>query len=182
MNLVNKIIILCILGSFTLLEAFSQSQKMILESSKNKEQILIKLSQAKKLSQEYNLSYTLEKFGDYFVISISPIETIRLQEALFVLFRADFPTLFYVNESENSVQIKNIDPKQTTLLLESLEKVDKGEIIQYLKNLHLWIEKWYILLILFILGLYFYYRKVKELSEIRIMQNSFERKQDQVNL
>ena len=116
------------------------------------------------------------------MISISPIETIRLQEALFVLFRADFPTLFYVNESENSVQIKNIDPKQTTLLLESLEKVDKGEIIQYLKNLHLWIEKWYILLILFILGLYFYYRKVKELSEIRIMQNSFERKQDQVNL
>ncbi len=182
MSILNKIILLFLLGSFILADASTDKQKMILEYSKNREYIVSKLTQAKYLSQDYNLSYTIEEFGEYFAITISPIETLRLQEALYILFRVDFPSLFYVHISTNNLQIQKSTPQQTTLLLESLEKVDEGKIINHLKSFHLWIEKWYILLLLFILGLYFYYKKVKKIAEIQKMQNSFEKSQEQIDL
>jgi len=181
MTLFYKIILLVILSSYTLLEASVNQQKIILEYSKNPEYITTKLQEAQSLSKEYNLSYRVEQFSDYFTITIAPIETVELQESLYMLFQPRFPRLFVVNISSNRKESKIESAKKTTLLLESLENVDEKEVIESLRKVHSWIEKWYILLILFILGLYFFYRKYKEISEIQNIQEQFAHNQDRMN-
>ncbi len=160
----------------------SSYQKIILENSRDREYLEDRLSTAKELSKGYNIEYHIEKFGNYLAITISPIKSSKMVESLYLLFTPHFPNIFVVTQHKT---IDKESSKQTTLMMESIEKIERineSDILEYIKNIQRWLDKWYILIIIALLGLYFYYRRVIKISDIQNMQNEFSKEQDRINL
>jgi hypothetical protein len=179
MSSLKKILIFLILGVSLYASPY---YKIILEYDKDQESLKSSLSMAKELSKGYNIEYHIEQFGLYRAITISPIGTIEMVESLYLLFRPHFPDIFMVTYQNNQ---KVERAKETTLMIESIKKIDRvkrSDILEYLKGLQQWLDKWYILIIIALLGLYFYYRRVIKISDIQDMQSEFSKEQDKINL
>ena len=179
MSSIREILLLLILS--TILNANSY-QKIILDYSRDRDSIKSRLNNAKELSKGYNLKYNIEDFGNYFAITISSTDGTSIPESLYLTLTPHFPDMFIINQTNNQNRPQG---QQTTLLAESIKKIEevkKSDIVEYTRDIHRWLDKWYILIILTLLGFYFYYRKLIKISDIQTMQSDFSKDQDRMSL
>jgi hypothetical protein len=202
---VNFFILLFILSLLTptqtTLQAKEIDQEIILSIDKNKTKVLknlVKIKdifsnniEAKFLYEKHKIKSKIVKYGTYNTITISPIETIAVKKTIVLLLEPYFDDIFIINNDVSSLEKseeKNIDTYiqremiQTTLMQESLEKINKDKVKEYTIKTHMWLDKWHALIVMTLLGIFFYYRRLRKLSEIKMMQDQLTEEQNRVEI
>ena len=194
-------ILLLLTPTQTTLQAKEIDQEIILSIDKNKTKVLknlVKIEdifsnniEAKFLYEKHKIKSKIVKYGTYNTITISPIETIEVKKTIVLLLEPYFDDIFIINNDLTSLEKseeKNIDTYiqretiQTTLMQESLEKINKDKVKEYTIKTHMWLDKWHALIVMTLLGIFFYYRRLRKLSEIKMMQDQLTEEQNRVEI
>jgi hypothetical protein len=130
--------------------------------------------EAKELEDRYHLRYKRITLGEYYAISISPIESIDSKQSLTILLKPLFPKLFFIDRDIKSSKIKK------RYITSPSNSLDKDHLKGYVSKTHTWLEKWHVLIILLLLGGFFYYRKRVEIRDIKELQMTLSNDQDSI--
>ena len=183
------------------LQAEEINQTLILSADINKTKVLQNLTEiemlfqnnkeAKYLKEKYNIKSQLVTYDIYYTITISPIKTVVSKKSFILLLKPYFDDIFVINNNlDDSKQIKEKnndrvsyrEVKQTTLAEESLAKIDEQKIHHYLTQAYKWLDKWHALVVITLLGIFFYYRRVRQITEIKSMQEELTEEQHRVEI
>lgn len=183
------------------LQAEEINQTLILSADINKTKVLQNLTEiemlfqnnkeAKYLKEKYNIKSQLVTYDIYYTITISPIKTVVSKKSFILLLKPYFDDIFVINnnlDDSNQIKEKNNDSqsyrevKQTTLAEESLAKIDEQKIHHYLTQAYKWLDKWHALVVITLLGIFFYYRRVRQFTEIKSMQEELTEEQHRVEI
>jgi len=178
----------------TQLYADISPQYMILGADKNRDKVIKRLSivqdifdRDNNLQNRYNLHSELISLGDYYAIKISPINRYKTKEYLTILLKPRFPNLFTVdiyqydkikNEKYYVIAPENSDNLSNILL----DSIDKDHIKKYAEETHYWIERWHALIVLLLLGGFFYYRGRYQIASIKLQQQDLSKEQDAIEV
>jgi len=193
MNIIYIFIYIALISSH--LFAQNISQEIILGADKSEIDVEINLSsierffrnntKAKKLEDRYHLVYKKIKLGEYYAISISPIESIDSKQSLTILLKPLFPKLFFIDKDIQSNKIKKIYiptpiDNSDSSIIEISDTLDQKHLEEYISKTHMWLEKWHVLIILLLLGGFFYYRKRVQIKHIKKLQTILSNDQEHI--
>jgi len=183
------------------LQAEEINQTLILSADINKTKVLQNLTEiemlfqnnkeAKYLKEKYNIKSQLVTYDIYYTITISPIKTVVSKKSFILLLKPYFDDIFVINNNlDDSKQIKEKnndrvsyrEVKQTTLAEESLAKIDEQKINHYLTQAYKWLDKWHALVVITLLGIFFNNRRVRQITEIKSMQEELTEEQHRVEI
>jgi hypothetical protein len=167
------------------------NQKMIISAGKNSieaEQILrtakLLIDESKQFPQ---LDIKIEKLDEYFLVTISPIDSIPLKHELYSVVKTSFSGMFTIDnivlEDVKKVQAKQVfvkpkvDPKLSEVVLKS-KVVDHKNIKDINEVKRSFLEdidsEWYALLALALAGLMLIVRSTYQIGKIKKLQMELE--------
>lgn len=167
------------------------NQKMIIAVAKNSVEAETILHRAKLLfdvqKQLPSLDTKIEKLNEYFLVTISPIETIAHKHKIYTLLQAEFSGIFTVDnidiqdkirENTEGAKVQAIvvekvlqgTPKTKEIIYKS-EKNVEDEKISFWQNIN---QKWYVLLALAIAGFILILRSNYQIGKIKKLQMKLE--------
>lgn len=171
--------------------ASTMNQKMIIAVAKNSVEAETILHRAKLLfdvqKQLPSLDTKIEKLNEYFLVTISPIETIAHKHKIYTLLQAEFSGIFTVDnidiqdkirENTEGAKVQAIvvekvlqgTPKTKEIIYKS-EKNVEDEKISFWQNIN---QKWYVLLALAIAGFILILRSSYQIGKIKKLQMKLE--------
>jgi len=145
-------------------------------------------TEASALKKSLGVTLEIKKLQDYFVVTLSPINSVSAENRLNMLLRPKFPDTFVVaqwKDFEKQVAKPSVKPKRVKKRIKADNRqwkektnniTDFGEYLK--KNLIQGINnKWLILIILAVLGLLFGVRSIYQIKKIKGLQKTLEETQ-----
>jgi len=181
-------IILC----FTIfLSAHIVNDKLILDYSNNKNDLLNKLYSVEKfliddilnvkLFDEYGLTTQIEKIGNFYILTIKPIRYKNVKLDLEVLLNQTYPNMFFISNINSKVIKKKVIKKNITKRnIEPIFTVPEIKQITFIKVINNIGLEWIALLFLSIIGLLYSLYNRKKSILIDKNQNKLKENQSEV--
>ncbi len=141
---------------------------------------------AQELQAKCDFDFNLVSYGEYGTIELSPIKTLKDRQSIILLLKPHFPDLFVINNNADRQNKKihkvHIDPhpKQITVDIELLEKLKYENKVDHALDIQNWLNKWYALIVILLLGGFFSYRRSNQLKRMNEQQKILSREQDTV--
>ena len=170
------------------------NQKLIISTGKNAleaEKVLnameLFFNEQKQISKDYTLDTKIEKLDKYFLVTVSPIESIPLRHELYSKLQQKFSNIFIIDninidESMKTNSAKPLDipntPKVTYKHKPIVKKPSKSiypEGLLFLKNID---KEWFALLALAIAGFILIARSNYQIGKIKKLQMELEKIQE----
>lgn len=141
--------------------------------------------EAQALQNRNNFSFDIVSYGDYQAIEFSPIVNLHMQQALVFFLKPYFLDLFVVKrEHPQREGMKIYQPlvvdyhsKQTTAALEIMERLENKDMIDELLNIQNRLKKWHVLIVILLLGIFFYYRRFNQIKKMKEQQKELSAEQ-----
>jgi len=167
------------------------NQKMIIASSKSSSEAEQILRSAKRIIDTHNqfsqLDIKIEKLDIYFLVTMSPIDSIPLKHALFSVLQTTFPGIFTIENIalaeemkkgiKNTVAKTKVEPKVPTIIVKPKVSIDKTipharhEKKSFLANIN---NEWYALFALALAGFMLIMRSNSQIGKIKKLQTEIE--------